>query len=380
LQNHDGAIIGAHRPFLDTMGYDEDEIVHRIHGRRALRRAMNEQRSMYMPKPNPSISTVVITGASAGVGRATALAFARRGANVALLARDHDALADAATEVCAFGVRALPIALDVSDAKAVDRAAMKVEEELGPIDVWVNNAMLTVFSPLSELTAEEYARVTEVTYLGQVYGTMAALRHMRRRDRGVIVQVGSALAYRSIPLQSAYCGAKHGIRGFTDSLRSELLHDRSRIHVTMVQMPALNTPQFDWAESHMPYAPQPVPPIFQPEVAARAIVWAASHRRREVYVGMPTIKAIIANKFFSGLLDRYLARTNYAAQRRDPLTAPTGVSNLWRPVHSLHSIHGSFDRRAHGCSLALWASCHRVELIGAGAVLGALLWAGAKKR
>lgn len=326
------------------------------------------------------ISTVVITGASAGVGRATALAFAREGANVALLARDAQALDEAAAEVRRLGVRALPIALDVSDAKAVGSAAAQVEKELGPIDVWVNNAMLTVFSPFSRLTAEEFARVTEVTYLGQVYGTMAALRHMRPRDRGAIVQVGSALAYRAIPLQSAYCGAKHGIRGFTDSLRSELMHDRSGVHITMVQMPALNTPQFDWAECRMPYAPQPVPPIFQPEVAARAIVWAARHRRREIYVGMSAIKAIVANKFFPGLLDRYLARTNYAAQRRTPLAPAPKASNLWHPVRGLHATHGAFDERAARHSPALWASTHRAELAGAGIAVAALLWAALRKR
>ncbi|OZI21457.1 short-chain dehydrogenase [Bordetella genomosp. 9] len=324
--------------------------------------------------------TVVITGASAGVGRATALEFARMGANVALLARDADALAAAAEDVRKLGVRALPIPVDVSDAKAMDRAAEQVENELGPIDVWVNNAMLTVFSPFSKLTPEEFARVTEVTYLGQVYGTMAALRHMRRRDRGTIVQVGSALAYRAIPLQSAYCGAKHGVRGFTDSLRSELMHDRSRVHVTMVQMPALNTPQFDWAMSHVAYAPQPVPPIFQPEVAARAIVWAALHRRRELYVGMPSIKAIVANKFFPGLLDRYLARTNYRAQQRKPLAPATRVNNLWRPVPGLHGTHGSFDGCAQDTSAALWASTHRAAIAGAGLAAGALLWALLKKR
>ncbi|ARP82880.1 short-chain dehydrogenase [Bordetella genomosp. 8] len=327
-----------------------------------------------------AIHTVVITGASAGVGRATALEFARRGANVALLARDAEALAAAAEDVRKLGVRALPIPVDVSDAKAMHHAADQVEAELGPIDVWVNNAMLTVFSPLSKLTPEEFARVTEVTYLGQVYGTMAALRHMRRRDRGTIVQVGSALAYRAIPLQSAYCGAKHGVRGFTDSLRSELMHDRSRVHVTMVQMPALNTPQFDWAKSHVPYAPQPVPPIFQPEVAARAIVWAAHHRRRELYVGMPSIKAIVANKFFPGLLDWYLARTNYEAQRRKPLAPATRVDNLWRPVSGRHGTHGSFDDQAQSHSAALWASTHRPLVVGAGVALGALLWTLWKNR
>jgi short-subunit dehydrogenase len=332
-----------------------------------------------MPTRKHAIQTVVITGASAGVGRATALAFAREGAHVALLARDAEALEAAAQEVRSLGVRALPIAVDVSNAKALELAAERVEDELGPIDVWVNNAMLTVFSPVSELSAEEYARVTEVTYLGQVYGTMAALRHMRPRDRGAIVQVGSALAYRAIPLQSAYCGAKHGIRGFTDSLRSELMHDRSRVHVTMVQMPALNTPQFDWAKCHMPYAPQPVPPIFQPEVAAQAIVWAARHRRRELHVGMSAIKAIVANKFFPGLLDRYLARTNYAAQQRKPRTPPPAENNLWQPVRALHATHGSFDHLARQRSPMLWTATHRTALLGCALALCAAFWA-AKKR
>ncbi|ANN73207.1 SDR family oxidoreductase [Bordetella bronchialis] len=326
------------------------------------------------------IRTVAITGASAGVGRATALEFARRGADVALLARDADALEATAREVRQHGVRALAIPVDVADAAAVQRAADQVEQALGPIDAWINNAMLTVFSPFVKLSPEEYERVTAVTYLGQVYGTMAALRHMRPRNHGTIVQVGSALAYRAIPLQSAYCGAKHGVRGFTDSLRSELLHDRSRIHLTMVQLPALNTPQFDWAECHVAYAPRPVPPIFQPEVAARAIVWAAMHRRREVHVGMPTIKAIVANKFFPGLLDRYLALTNYAAQQRTPLAPAPRVSNLWRPVPGRHAAHGSFDDVARPHSGALWASTHRVAVAGGGLALGALLWAMLKKR
>lgn len=317
---------------------------------------------------------VVVTGASAGVGRAAALAFAQHGANVALLARDARALEEAAAQVRQCGVRALAVALDVSDADAVEAAAGQVENELGPIDVWVNDAMLTVFAPVSSLTADEFARVTQVTYLGYVWGTMAALRRMTVRNRGVIVQVGSALAYRPIPLQSAYCGAKHAIRGFTDALRCELLHERSRVHVTMVQMPALNTPQFDWAENHMRHAPQPVAPVFQPELAARAIVWAATHRRREVYVGMSTVKAILGNKLAPGWLDRYLGRTGYEAQQRAKPADPAGPSNLWQPVAGAHRIHGPFDGEAKEHSLALWLDTHRPLALAAALVIAALAW------
>jgi short-subunit dehydrogenase len=285
--------------------------------------------------------TVVVTGATAGVGRATALAFARKGANLALLARDDRALKYFARDLQReYGIRALAIPVDVADAAGVDAAADRVVNELGDIDVWVNNAMVTVFAPLSEMTAEAFRRVTEVTYLGFVHGTMAALRHMRNADHGCIVQVGSALAYRSIPLQSAYCGAKHAIRGFTDSVRCELLHDRSKVRLTMVQMPALNTPQFDWAESAMDGAPRPVAPIYSPEAAARAIVWAAAHPRREVYVGRMTVLSVVANKFFPGLLDRYLGRTGYRAQERDGLGGHR-EGNLWRPKQG-HRTHGAF--------------------------------------
>jgi NAD(P)-dependent dehydrogenase (short-subunit alcohol dehydrogenase family) len=235
---------------------------------------------------------VVITGASAGVGRATAWEFAKRGARIGLLARGQEGLDATCREVQTLGGKALAIPTDVADADQVEAAAAQVERELGPIRVWVNNAMATVFSPVKETTPEEFKRSTEVTYLGAVYGTMSALKRMLPRDSGSIVQVGSALVYRSIPLQAAYCGAKHGLKGFTDSLRTELLHDGSHIHLTMVQLPALNTPQFSWSKTRMPRQPQPVPPIFQPEVAAEAIVWAAYHKRREVYVGMPTVKAI----------------------------------------------------------------------------------------
>src|SRR2546423_2043733 len=235
---------------------------------------------------------VVITGASAGVGRATVRAFARQGADIGLLARGHDGLEGARRDVEAEGGRALTLTADVADAEQVEAAAERVERELGPIDVWVNNAMVSVFSPVKALKADEVKRVTEVTYLGVVYGTLAALRRMLPRDRGTIVQVGSALAYRGIPLQAAYCGAKHAIQGFTESLRCELLHDDSGVHVAMVQLPAMNTPQFDWVKSRLPREPQPVPPIYAPEIAADAIVWAAAHRRRELSIGGPTGAAI----------------------------------------------------------------------------------------
>src|SRR5213596_4383549 len=254
---------------------------------------------------------VVVTGASAGVGRATVRAFERQNADVGLLARGCDGLEAARAEVEALGGRALVLPTDVADADQVERAADRVERELGPIDVWVNNAMVSVFSPVKELQADEYKRVTDVTYLGVVYGTLAALKRMLPRDRGVIVQVGSALAYRAIPLQSAYCGAKHGIKGFTESIRGELLHDRSHVRITMVHMPALNTPQFHWVLSRLPNKPQPVPPIYQPEVAAEAILWAARHDRPEVWAGGTTVATLLANRVAPRLLDRYLARAGY---------------------------------------------------------------------
>ena len=238
---------------------------------------------------------VVITGASAGVGRALVREFARRGAWIGLLARGPDGLEAARIEVEDAGGRALVLPTDVADADAVEAAASAVEQTFGPIDIWINNAMVSVFSPVREMTAAEFRRVTEVTYLGIVHGTLAALRRMLSRDRGTIVQVGSALAYRGTPLQSAYCGAKHAVQGFTESLRSELLHDGSRVRVTMVQLPALNTPQFSWVKSRLPREPQPVPPIFQPEVAARAIYWSAHHHRRELSIGLPTVAAIWGN-------------------------------------------------------------------------------------
>ncbi len=257
---------------------------------------------------------VVVTGAGAGVGRAVATEFARNGYDVALLSRDRDRLEYAAAELRRFGIRALPVPTDVADSEAVETAADQVERELGPIDIWVNVAMATVFAPVSQLTAAEFQRGTNVTYLGQVHGTMAALRRMRQRNRGSIVNVGSALAYRSVPLQSIYCGAKFAIRGFTDSLRSELIHDKLDITLTMVDLPAINTPQFDWARNKMGRKAQPVPPIFQPEVAARAIYFGATHPRRQIWVGFPTVLAILGNRIAPGMIDRYLAKVGYSGQ------------------------------------------------------------------
>jgi NAD(P)-dependent dehydrogenase (short-subunit alcohol dehydrogenase family) len=265
------------------------------------------------------MDVIAITGASAGVGRATARRFAREGARIGLIARGEERLHATAREVEELGGEALVLPLDVADADAVDDAASRIEESFGPLDVWVNNAMATIFAPVRETTPEEFRRATEVTYLGAVWGTMAALRRMHPRDHGTVVQVGSALAYRSIPLQAAYCGAKSGLRGFTESLRTELLHDGSRVHLTMVELPALNTPQFSWSRAKMPRHPQPVPPIFQPEVAGEAVYFAAAHRRRELVVGWPAVKAVYGEKVAPGLLDRYLARTGYDAQQTDQL-------------------------------------------------------------
>lgn len=318
---------------------------------------------------------VVVTGASAGVGRATAVAFGKRGDIVALIARDPAGLDATVAEITAAGGRAHSFPADVADAARLDEVAGRIASELGPIDIWINNAMATVFARFDDVTAEEFERATKVTYLGMVNGTRSALRCMKPRNSGTIVQVGSALSYRSIPLQAAYCGAKFACRGFTDSLRSELRHDGSRIRLTMVQLPAVNTPQFEWALSRMPHHPQPVPPIFQPEVAAQAIVWAADARKREVWVGWPTVKAILANLVVPGLIDHYLARTNFDAQQTGAPTSPTRPSNLFEPATGRHAMHGSFDAIAKSASIQMWLSRHRrtVLLASAAIVVAGLL-------
>lgn len=321
----------------------------------------------------------MITGASAGIGRAAAEAFAKRGAHIGLLARGAERLEAARREVERLGGRALVLVADVSDEKAVEAAAEQLETTFGPIDIWVNNAMVSVFSPIVEMKPDEFRRVTDVTYLGYVWGTMAALRRMRPRNRGVIVQVGSALAYRGIPLQSAYCAAKHAIEGFTDSLRCELLHDNIDVHVCIVEMPAVNTPQFAWVRSRLPRKAQPVPPIYQPEIAAEAIVFAATHHRREVYVGLPTVEAIVANKIAPGLLDHYLARTCFDSQQTNEPKDPNQPDNLWAPAPGNFGAHGNFDRRARKFSWQFWWNTHRVAgllsiLAIIGVAVGAAVW------
>jgi len=318
---------------------------------------------------------VVITGASAGVGRATVREFARHGAWIGLIARGNDGLEAARSEVEAYGGRAIAIPTDVADAKQVEAAAEKIESELGPIDIWVNNSMVSVFSPIREMMPEEFARVTEVTYLGYVYGSLAALKRMLPRDRGTIVHVGSALAYRSIPLQAAYCAAKHAVLGFHASLRTELLHDRSNVHTTMVQMPALNTPQFGWVKSRLPHKAQPVPPIYQPEVAARAIYYAAHHpERREYYAAWSVVKAIFGNKLVPSYADHYLAKMGYESQQHDGPEDPNRPHNLWEPLAGDHGAHGAFDSRAQDSSAELWLETHPKLLIAAAAAgVGALI-------
>jgi NAD(P)-dependent dehydrogenase (short-subunit alcohol dehydrogenase family) len=316
-----------------------------------------------------SSRVVVITGASAGVGRATALAFARQGDSIGVLARGAERLESTRREIEELGGAAEAISVDVADADAVDDAASRIESTLGPIDVWVNNAMTTVFAPLSATEPDEFRRATEVTYLGSVWGTMAALRRMRPRDRGVVVQVGSALAYRGIPLQAAYCGAKHALQGFLESVRTELEHEGSNVRVTMVQLPALNTPQFTWSRVKMPRQPQPVPPIFQPEVAADAIVFAADGRRREVMVGWPTVKAIVGNAVAPGIADHYLAENGYDSQQTDVPLEHERAGNLFEPVEGDQGAHGPFGDRAKAFSVQLWATKHRRALGAAGAAV-----------
>jgi short-subunit dehydrogenase len=309
--------------------------------------------------------TVVICGATAGVGRATAQTFARSGYRVALIARGADGLADTCAELEAMGAQVLAISADVADSQAIDQAAERVETELGPIDVWVNAAMATVFGPVEKISAEEYKRVTEVTYLGFVHGTLAALRYMRPRDHGTIVQVGSALSYRAIPLQSAYCAAKFAIRGFTDSLRCELIHSQSRVRLTMVQLPAHNTPQFDWSRNKMSRRPQPVPPIHTPEVAARAIMRAAKEAPRELWMGSASFQAIIGNMFMPGLLDRMMAKQAWSGQMTDEPANPEQPDNLFEPVKGLHRLEGRFDDQIKDHAVALSS-----ETVGKLAVAG----------
>lgn len=323
---------------------------------------------------------VVITGASAGVGRATAHAFARDGASVVLLARENEALADAAEEVRDLGGRALPLGVDVADAEQVEAAATLAEDAFGPIDIWINAAMVTIFAPVHAIAAEEFRRATEVTYLGAVHGSMAALKRMRPRNHGTIVQVGSALAYRAIPLQAAYCGAKFAIRGFTDSLRVELMHEQSRVHVTMVQLSAFNTPQFQWARTRMPWRPQPVPPIYQPEVAARGIRWAARHRRRELVVGFPAFKAIVGNKLMPALADRKLAKSAYQGQMDQKPVPEDRPDNLEHPVDADYGTHGRFDDRSRRFSLQLWLTTHRGLVAAAAGVLALVATGTAYRR
>ncbi len=325
----------------------------------------------------------MITGASAGVGRAVAHAYAARGARIGLLARGRAGLAGAVREVEQLGGTAVALEADVADADQVEHAATQLESAFGPIDVWVNNAMATVFSPVAVTPAAEFRRVTEVTYLGVVHGSLSALRRMLPRNCGRIVQVGSALAYRGIPLQAAYCAAKHAIQGFCDSLRAELLHADSAVTVSMVQLPAMNTPQFEWMRSRLPYRGQPVPPIFQPEVAAEAILLAADTGRREVYVGSPTVLAIVGNKIAPGLADHYLAHNGVSSQMTDEPEDPDRPHNLWMPVDADRDFgtHGRFDARARERSWQLWMTEHRRAIgAGAAAVLGLLAMKGYLRR
>lgn len=335
--------------------------------------------------PDGKVPVVVVTGGSAGVGRAAAIEFGRTGAKVAILARGHAGLESARREILEAGATdAASFPVDVADFDAVRSAAKQIEEQLGPIDVWVNDAMVSVFSPVKEMRADEYRRVTEVNYLGYVHGTLVALELMGPRDRGTIIQVGSALSYRGIPLQSAYCATKHAIQGFNDSLRAELRHDGSQIHVTSVDLPAMNTPQFLWSKSRMPFRAQPVPPIYEPEVAGRAIVWLSQNRRRELNVGLPTVLTKFGNVIAPGILDWYLGRTGYASQMTDEKDSPDRPSNLWEPVETDFGVHGPFDDRAHSSSPQLWFATHTTRLVrfavAGAAVVGGAIGAAAATR
>jgi NAD(P)-dependent dehydrogenase (short-subunit alcohol dehydrogenase family) len=318
------------------------------------------------------VTIVAVTGASAGVGRATARAFARAGAHVGLIARGRERLESARREVEELGHRAAVVEADVADAAQVEAAAQQIEDELGPIDVWVNNAMVTAYCEFMDMSPDDFRRATEVTYFGSVWGIRAALKRMLPRNRGTIVQVGSALAYRSIPLQSAYCGAKSALRGFIDSLRSELLHDGSDVKLPMVQLSAFNTPQFDWGKTCIPKQPQPVPPIFQPEVAAEGIYHAAIHPRRELWVGWPAVKAILGTRVIPGFLDRLLAKTGYDGQHTDDPLPPGRRDNLYAPVPGDHGAHGRFDARSKPYSVQLWLNLHRAAIASGLALLAGI--------
>jgi NAD(P)-dependent dehydrogenase (short-subunit alcohol dehydrogenase family) len=324
----------------------------------------------------PKASVVVITGSSAGLGRAIAHGFAKRGSHIGLIARNPEALNAAKEECEALGGKALVLPADVSDAEAVEAAASRVEEQFGPIDIWVNDAMVSVFSPVKEMEASDYKRVTDVLYLGFVHGTLAALRRMLPRDKGTIIQIGSALSYRSIPLQSAYCACKHAINGFTDSLRCELIHDQSNVQLTAVHMPAMNTTQFDWVKNRMANNPQPVPPIFEPELAAEVVLAAgfAKHPRREYWVGSPTVMAIVGQKFIPGLLDAYLGKTGYESQQiPDEPKDPNAPNNLYEYVPGAHSARGKFGVRSTSTSGQIFVSLHPGSFaLGAAAALTAL--------
>jgi NAD(P)-dependent dehydrogenase (short-subunit alcohol dehydrogenase family) len=323
---------------------------------------------------------VVITGASAGIGRASAQHFARQGWRVALLARGTGGLEEAKREIEALGSQALVIPTDVADCDQVMAAAERIEREWGAIDVWINNAMATIYCEFDKIDPQDFKRATDVTYLGTVWGTRAALKYMQPRNRGTIVQVGSALAYRSIPLQAPYCAAKSAVRGFTDSLRSELLHARSNVHLTMVQLSAFNTPQFDWGKTCLTRQPQPVPPIFQPEVAAEGIYYAATHRRRELWVGWPATKAILGTKIIPGLLDRLLARTGYTGQQSQEPIGPDRRDNLHEPLHEDRGAHGRFDDRSAPRSAQLWLNTHPLATLGLGVLATSLAILGVRSQ
>ena len=330
---------------------------------------MNPPPSTAAPRP-----VVVVTGASAGIGRAIAQQFARHGWRVALLARGHDGLLGARADVERLGGEAFVLPTDVASEAQVEAAAAAVESRWGAIDVWVNDAMATIFSDALSISAADFRRATEVTYLGAVWGTLAALKRMKPRGRGTIVQVGSALAYRSIPLQAPYCGAKAAIRGFTDSLRCELAHDRSRVHLTMVQLSAFNTPQFEWGRTTMTKRPRPMGKIFQPELAARAVYWAATHRRRELWVGWPAVQAIVGTRVMPGWLDRMLGRTAFDGQHTDEPLPAGRKDNLWQPVPGDHGAHGRFDASARDTSPQYWLTTHRGAMATGLLVVLAALW------